>query len=196
MDPLNIHHVIRHPLSRIETNNLQDKSGCSINGFRSFLFEQGIAQDTDGMEEIINRYKTIRDYRGYPIQLWLYGFKKYPLSDEILKMKNVRFIFPYQSRPIHKLVSPEPHYVEEERDLIVNHFEYLREGGEYKSDEIEDWDCIEMNYEGHLVSLKTNWFPNIQLTNILIERLSIFPHLRDLFMDVEFVDTVTNFSHL
>jgi len=47
-----------------------------------------------------------------------------------------------------------------------------------------------------LVSLKTNWFPNIQLTNILIERLSIFPHLRDLFMDVEFVDTVTNFSHL
>ena len=65
MDPLIIHHVIRHPLSRIETNNFQDKSGCSINGIRSFLFEEGIVEDLDDMETLIKNL-TIQDYRGYP----------------------------------------------------------------------------------------------------------------------------------
>jgi len=88
MDPLNIHHVIRHPLSRIETNNFQDKSGCSINGFRSFLFDEGMVQDLDGMGEVIERSSFIQDYRGYPINLWIINFEDFPLSDDILRMKN------------------------------------------------------------------------------------------------------------
>jgi len=93
MDPLNIHHVIRHRLSRVETNNFQDKSGCSINGIRSFLFEQGIVEDLDGMERIMRNYDTFQDYRGYPLHLDIREFNNFPLSEEILRMKNVRFIF-------------------------------------------------------------------------------------------------------
>ena len=127
MDPLIIHHVIRHPLSRIGTSNFQDKSGCSINGIRSFLFEKGIVRDLDGMEKLIRSPLNIQDYRGNSIQLDIRGFTNFPLSDEILMMKNVNFLFNPQLKPIHKLVSPEPHFVEEERNLIENHFPYLGE---------------------------------------------------------------------
>jgi len=167
MDPLNIHHVIRHRLSRIETNNFQDKSGCSINGFRSFLFEEGIVEDLDGVEGLAKSPYIMQDYRGYPLQLIIYDFDSFPLSDEILRMKNVRFIFQYQSKPNHKLVSPEPHFVEEERNLIENHLSYL--GPSYKTDDIEEWNCFQMDNEGHLVSLR--------YTNRLVaigEKLPIF----------------------
>jgi len=97
MDLLNIHHVIRHRLSRIETNNFQDKSGCSINGFRSFLFEQGIVRDIHGIEILMSEYYIKQDYRGYPIQLAINDFDNFPLSDEILRMKKVRFYFRNQS---------------------------------------------------------------------------------------------------
>ena len=173
MDPLNIHHVIRHPLSRIETNNFQDKSGCSINGIRSFLFEQGIVRDLEDIESLND--EMIQDYRGYPIELEIYDSKNFHLSDEILRMKNVRFDFEDQSKPIHKLVSPEPHFIEEERDLIENHFKYL--GSSYESDDVEDWKCFEMDYEGHLVSINSS---NFQLSNESIEHLSNFPHLSSL----------------
>jgi len=126
MDPLIIHHVIRHPLSRIKTNNFQDKSGCSINGFRSFLFDEGIVQNLDDMERMINKEFTIQDYRGYPIIFVIDNFKNFPLSDEILRMKNVRFSFFRSIKPIHKLVSPEPHFIEEDRNLLENHFSYLQ----------------------------------------------------------------------
>ena len=109
MDPLIIHHVIRHPLSRIGTNDFQDKSGCSINGFRSFLFEEGIVQNLDDLEDLISSSGTIQDYRGYPIESLVDDFENFPLSDEILRMKNVRFDFFPPSKPIHKLVSPEPY---------------------------------------------------------------------------------------
>jgi len=177
MDPLIIHHVIRHRLSRIETYNFQDKNGCSINGFRSFLFEQGIVRDLDGIESLLHDDSTIQDYRGCPIQLRIYDFKNLSLSDEILKMKNVRFYFPYQSKPIHKLVSPEPHFVEEERNLIENHFSYL--GSSNKSDDIEEWECFQMDYEGHLISFIPDE-PNFHLSNESIEHLSNFPHLKNL----------------
>jgi len=182
MDPLIIHHVIRHPLSRIETNNFQDKSGCSLNGIRSFLFEEGMVEDLYDVENLINNYDTIRDYRGYPIQFSIITFKNFPLSDEILRMKYINFYFQDQSKPIHKLVSPEPHFVEEEMNLIENHFYYMRYT--YKSDDIEEWDCFEMDCEGHLVSLKSFQFPRIRikfhLSNESIEHLSNFPHLRNL----------------
>jgi len=177
MDPLNIHHVIRHPLSRIETNNFQDKSGCSINGFRSFLFEQGIVRDLDDVESLIGNYDTFQDYRGYPIQLEINDFENFPLSDEILRMKNVRFYFRNQSKPNHKLVSPEPHFVEEERNLIENHFSYLKPDNE--SDDIEEWEYFQMDSEGHLVSLFHDFF-DFQLSNETIEHLSNFPYLRNL----------------
>jgi len=180
MDPLIIHHVIRHPLSRIETNNFQDKSGCSINGIRSFLFEQGIVENLDDMERLLSESvdDTIQDYRGYPIQLWIQDFENFPLSDEILRMKNVRFYFQDQSKPIHKLVSPEPHFVEEERNLLENHFSYLKP--DIGTDDIEEWYCFEMDNEGHLVSMKCNSLSNFQLTNESIEHLSSFPHLINL----------------
>jgi len=177
MDPVNIHHVIRHPLSRIETNNFQDKSGCSINGIRSFLFEEGFVRNLDDMEVLINKY-GVQDYRGYPIQLGIQDFENFPLSDEILRMKNVKFSFPGQPRPIHKLVSSEPHFVEEERNLIENHFKYL--GESYKIDDIEEWKFFEMNCEGHLVSITSNFQSNFQFSNESIEHLSNFPHLRNL----------------
>jgi len=164
MDPLDIHHVIRHRLSRIETNNFQDKSGCSIIGFRSFLFEEGIVQDLDGMERMIISHSTIQDYRGYPTQLVIINFDEFPLSDEILRMKNVRFFFQNQSKPIHKLVSPEPHFVEEERNLIENHFSYLE--SQDGREDIEDWRCFEMDCEGHLISF---FFSSLQSTNESIE---------------------------
>ena len=186
MDPLIIHHVIRHRLSRIETNNFQDKSGCSINGFRSFLFEEGMVEDLYDVENLINNYDTIRDYRGYPIQFSIITFKNFPLSDEILRMKYINFYFQDQSKPIHKLVSPEPHFVEEEMNLIENHFYYMRYT--YKSDDIEEWDCFEMDCEGHLVSLKSFQFPRIRikfhLSNESIEHLSNFPHLRNITIPV------------
>jgi len=176
MDPLNIHHVLRHPLSRIKTNDFQDKSGCSINGFRSFLFDEGMVRDLDDIEWAKDHPSTIRDYRGYPIQLQLKGSKNYPYSDEILRMKNVRFLFLFQLKPNHKLVSPEPHFVEEEKNLIENHFSYL--GSSYKNDDIEEWECFQMDYEGHLVSLISHFKSNFQFSNESIEHLSNFPHLR------------------
>ena len=176
MDPLNIHHVIRHPLSRIETNNFQDKSGCSINGFRSFLFEEGIVRDLDEMEDVIERNSFHQDYRGYPIELRIKDFDNFPLSDEILRMKNVQFVFP-QLEPIHKLVSPEPHFVEEERNLIENHFKYLKT--HYEREDVEEWNCFQMDCEGHLISFILDE-PNCQLSNESIEHLSNFPHLKNL----------------
>jgi len=181
----------------METNNFQDKSGCSINGFRSFLFEQGIVQDLEEMEKLIDIDEMIQDYRGYPIILWIEGSKAFPLSDEILRMKNVQFNVRYKSKPIHKLVSPEPHFVEEERNLIENHFSYL--GDSYDSDDIEDWECFEMNCEGHLVSMHT-FQPNFHLTNESIEHLSNFPQLRNLDFCIEHEigeeEDVTNLSLL
>jgi len=194
MDPLIIHHVIRHRLSRIETNNFQDKSGCSINGFRSFLFEERIVRDLDGMEKMTNNNSIIQDYRGYPIQFRLRSFKNFPLSDEILRMKNVNFY--HISKPIHKLVSPEPHFVEEERNLIENHFSYL--GFSYKREDIEDWKCFEMDNEGHLVSIVTSLQSKFQLANESIEHLSNFPYLNYLFIScsTSINQSVTNFSLL
>jgi len=194
MDPLNIHHVIRHRLSRIETSNFQDKSGCSINGFRSFLFEQGIVQNCDDVEELINNYDTIQDYRGYPIELGIERFNLF-LSDEILRMKNVHFYFEDQSKPIHKLVSPEPHFVEEERNLIENHFSYL--GSSYESEDIEEWNCFQMDCEGHLVSLKSYFKTDFQLSNETIEHLSNFPYLKNLAIAVRTnEEELTYFSFL
>ena len=193
MDPLIIHHVIRHPLSRIETNNFQDKSGCSINGIRYFLFEEGIFEDLDDVERIRYNSFTIQDYRGYPIELEIDYFYTFPLSDEILRMKNVRFDFEDQQfKPIHKLVSPEPHFVEEERNLIENHFEYLVPPD--NREDIEDWDCFDMDSEGHLVSLKSSEF---ELSNESIEHLSNFPHLRHLqiWPSISIKESVTNFSN-
>jgi len=192
MDPLNIHHVIRHRLSRIETNNFQDKSGCSINGFRSFLFEEGIVRDLDGMETIINKDYNIQDYRGYPNKFVIRDFNNFPLSDEILRMKNVRFYFLDQSKPIHKLVSPEPHFVEEERSLIENHFNYLQSN--FNSDDIEDWRCFQMDCEGHLVSIHQKFHESFQLTNESIEHLSNFPCLRNVDLVVSYEENVTNFN--
>ena len=190
MDPLIIHHVIRHPLSRIETNNFQDKSGCSINGIRSFLFEEGIVRDLDGMGSLVNYYVLTQDYRGYPIHLAIDDFDNFPLSDEILRMKNVQFYFLDQSKPIHKLVFLEPHFVEEERNLIENLFSYLEP---YNYDNYEEWDCFQMDNEGHLVSLKSQ---NFQLSNESIEHLSNFSQLRNLALNVEYEGNLTNISLL
>jgi len=114
----------------------------------------------------------------------------------------VRFIFQYQSKPNHKLVSPEPHFVEEERNLIENHFSYL--GPSYKTDDIEEWNCFNMDNEGHLVSLRyTNSSrTNFQLSNESIEHLSNFPHLRNFHFSSftsksnKIDNQVTNFSLL
>jgi len=111
-------------------------------------------------------------------------------------MKNFHFIFP-QSEPIHKLVSPEPHFVEEERNLIENHFNYL--GSSYDTDDIEEWECFEMDNEGHLVTLKTSRRSKFQLSNESIEHLSNFPHLRELGFRIfssNISEIVTNFSIL
>ena len=221
MDPQDIHHGIRHPLSRIQTNNFQDKRGCSINGIRSFLFDQGIVRNLDDIENLINNYMydNIQDYRGYPIQLRLnYDNYNFPLSDEILKMKNVRFIFQGQSKPIHKLVSPKPYFVKEERNLIENHFSYLRRSYSYRTD-VEDWEyfymddedrkwyhwddiedckCFELDNEGHLVTINNHSDADFQLSNEKIEHLSNFPHLRnlDIFFSTIIKESVTNLSLL
>jgi len=176
MNPLIIHHVIRHPLSRIKTNNFQDKSGCSINGFRSFLFDEGIVRDLEEMSYFIEKSILLQDYRGYPISLNIKYLKNFPLSDEILRMKNVGFDFHPQSKPIHKLVSPEPHFVEEERNLIENHFFYI--GFPYEYEDIEEWECFEMNKEGHLAYM--HYDSKFVLSNESIEHLSNFPHLTNL----------------
>jgi len=196
MEPLIIHHVIRHRLSRIETNNFQDKRGCSINGIRSILFEEGIVEDLDGIEIIIRDYFTIKDYRGFPIELGIDNFKDFPLSDEILRMKNVGFYFDQTSKPIHKLVSPEPHFVGEERNLIENHFNYL--GSSYEVDDVEEWDCFKMDCEGHLVSLHSNFQTNFQLSNESIEHLSNFSHLRnlDIYSSTTIKESLINLSIL
>jgi len=194
MDPLDIHHGIRHQLSRIKTSNFQDKRGCSINGIRSFLFEQGIVENLYDVETLFNGYNIIQDYRGYPTHLGIYEFDNFPLSDEILRMKNVQFDFRNQSKPNHKLVSPEPHFIEEERNLIENHLSYL--GPSYKTDDIEEWDCFEMDCEGHLVSLKSQ---NFQLSEESIEHLSNFPQLKNLeirFPVTKLDNRVTNLSLL
>ena len=196
MDPLDIHHVIRHPLSRIKTNNLQDKSGCSINGIRSFLFEEGIVQDLDDVEQLTNIYTSMQDYRGFHIKLSLSNFNNFPVSEEILKMKNVEF-FSIESKPIHKLVSPEPHFVEEERNLLENHFSYL---GENYDGDIEEWECFEMDCEGHLVSIIPDFDEVFHLSNESIEHLSNFPYLGNIDFRIEneitVEENVTNLSLL
>ena len=176
-------------------DNYQDNGGCSINGIRFFLVEEGIVEDLDDFRNLLNRYDTIQDYRGYPIQLRIDNFESFPLSDEILRMKNVHFIFRNQSKPIHQLVSPEPHFVEKERNLIENHFKYLEEM--YENDDIEEWDCFEMDCEGHLVSIISDE-SKLQFTNESIEHLSNFPHLRNLNIvsSPSIKESVTNFSLL
>jgi len=171
------------------------------------LFEEGIVEDLDDMEGIICGTFTIQDYRGYLIYLEIEDFNNYPLSDEILRMKTTQFDFRKQSKPIHKLVSPEPHFVEEERNLIENHFSYLGESYYGEIDDIEDWECFEIDCEGHLVSFSHN-FSNFQFSNESIEHLSNFPYLRNLYLPLHFsyfskyeeeitkVENVTNFSLL
>jgi len=193
MDPLIIHHVIRHRLSRIETNDFQDKSGCSINGFRSFLFEEGIVRNRYDVENLFNSHDTRQDYRGYPIYLDLYFFRSLPLSDEILRMKNVDFEFIEETKPIHKLVSHQPHFVEEEKNLIYNRFFFMG-CSLYKSDDVEDWQCFQMDCEGHLVSLKS-YHKDFHLSHRSIEHLSNFPHLTNLDAYV-YEEYVSNFSLL
>jgi len=129
------------------------------------------------METLINKYFTFQDYRGYPLSVGLRYHDNLPLSDEILRMKNVRFFFQYQSKPIHKLVSPEPHFVKEERNLLENHFSYLISSN--RTDDIEEQKCFEMDCEGHLVTMNS-YQAAFQLSNETIEHLSNFPHLRDL----------------
>ena len=197
-------HSIGISISEIEmpSPDFQDKSGCSINGFRSFLFEEGIVRDLYDMERLLsNSSYIVQDYRGYPFQLYIDNYDNFPLSDEILRMKNVRIYFRKESKPIHKLVSPEPHFVEEERDLIENHFSYL--GDIYKSEDIEEWRCFQMDCEGHLVSLislQTSIFQStFQLSNESIEHLSNFPHLRELICQPSsssIGESVTNLSLL
>jgi len=156
------------------------------------LFEQGIVRDLDDMERIY--HSSIQDYRGYPIKLELYNFKYFPLSDEILRMKKVNFFVQNQFKPIHKLVSPEPHFVEEERDLIENHFKYL--GSDYKPEDVEEWSCFEMDNEGHLVSF-FHEFTDFQFSNESIKHLSNFPHLRKFYTSsIPDKEYVTNFSLL
>jgi len=192
MDPLIIHHVIIHPLSRTETNNFQDKSGCSINGIRSFLFEQGIVQNLDDIERLVYNRNLIQDYRGFPISVLNEDFENFPLSDEILRMKNVRFYFDFEP-PNHKLVSPEPHFVRDDRNLIEFYLYYL--GDDYEEDDIEEWKCFEMDNEGHLVSIISQ---NLQLSNeSIFEHLSNFPHLRTLhFNSLNLYEKITNFGLL
>jgi len=73
--------------------------------------------------------------------------------------------------------------------LIENYFSYM--GSSYKSDDIGDWECFEMDNEGHLVSIRSKNFP---LSNESIELLSNFPHLRCLNMFLNSQDTISNFS--
>ena len=142
---------------------------------------------------MVNNYETIRDYRGYPFRFNFDKLDNFPLSDEILRIKNVSIIFQRQKLPLHKLVSPKPHFVKEERNLIENLFKYL--GKIYESDDIEEWECFQMNCEGHLVSFDRT---NFQLSNESIEHLSNFPHLRNLsiYKYCENNQHMTNFSLL
>jgi len=173
------------------------------------LFEEGIVRNLDNMEKIISSCDTMQDYRGYPIRLSLKHLKNFQLSDEILRMKNVRFDFG-NSKPIHKLVSPEPHFVEEEMNLIKNHFKYLGKIW-YIDTGFEEWKCIRMDCEGNLVReysqliknlsylgesydiecqkcfemdceghLVSIIFDSIPFSKERIEHLSNFPHLRNL----------------
>ena len=145
---------------------------------------------------LFNNYKTIQDYRGYPIQIDICNFQKFPLSDEILRMKNVQFFFQYQPKPNHKLVSPEPHFVEEERNLLETYFKYIK-SSRYKG--VEEQKCFEMDSEGHLVTMNS-FQTAFQLSNESIEHLSNFPHLRNLDIRplsvVGLFENVTNFSIL
>jgi len=120
-------------------------------------------------------YDAIRDYRGYPFRFNFDKLDKYPLSDEILRMKNVSILFQHQNLPIHKLVYPDLRFVEEDRNLIENHFSYL---GSSVEGNIEEWECFQMDCEGHLVSMIPK--SNFHLSNESIEHLSNFPCLRSL----------------
>jgi len=70
-------------------------------------------------------------------------------------------------------------------------------GSSYGSDNIEGWDCFQMDCEGHLVSF--NFYrSNFHLSNESIEHLSTFHHLRNLEI-ISFTNinqSVTNFSLL
>jgi len=70
-------------------------------------------------------------------------------------------------------------------------------GSTYKNEDIEDWKCFEMDYEGHLLSM-IHYQSNFQLSNESIEHLSNFPHLINLhiFFSTNIQDSVTNFSLL
>jgi len=159
------------------------------------LFDEGIVQDLDDLEGLVNSFECIQDYRGYSLQLILTDFENFPLSDEILRMKNVRFVFGNQSKPIHKLVSPEPHFDEEERNLIENHFKYLVPPD--NREDIEEWKCFQMDNEGQLNTIIDD-DSNFHLSNESIEHLSNFPYFRNFYMNVRYEEEnyVTNYSLL
>ena len=58
-------------------------------------------------------------------------------------------------------------------------------GSECKSDDVDDWDCFQMNCEGHLISIISSWESVFQLSNESIEHLSNFPHLRNIDFYIE-----------
>ena len=68
-------------------------------------------------------------------------------------------------------------------------------GSSYGSDNIEGWDCFQMDCEGHLVSF--NFYrSNFHLSNESIEHLSTFPHLNNLLITLYPMENEQNIINL
>ena len=92
---LDVHHVIYHPLSRILSDNYQDKDGCSRNGFLEFLFDDLFDSFEDYYHDwwldLYGYSDLYFDYRGCPYKIQLKMDQLNDLPSSILDIKSCFF---------------------------------------------------------------------------------------------------------
>jgi len=123
ISPQDISHVLKHPLSILIHLQYQDAIGCSINGWREFLYSVGIVDSDQKLWSFVHSY-FFQDERGCPIYMKLLPdipAQQIPVSILNFKKCSVRFN-KNPSIPGEGLDYELQSYFidEEERKLIMN----------------------------------------------------------------------------
>ena len=199
MDPLNIHHVIRHRLSRIETNHFQDKSGCSINGFRSFLFEDRIFEAESDIYSFISDQILKVDSRGCPIHIMIMNDRSFDFSHDILQMRSCQFS--YGARVAEKPLSENTQTNNQSQfQSLLNLFSLI---WNVKKNSDDDTEVMMKRVSRKVSKMDQMFISNGHLLGIILDSsyfvlkptifsiLSTFPYLRNLELRIIEMNVVT-----
>jgi len=177
------HHAIWHALSRIQTRGFQDVVGCSINGYRRFLFESKIVRDEDEFFVMFYKY-FIYDHRGCIMYMHIEKLFEEELPIEILKIRNLCFRLEY--RPIVSLPIDG-----NEVEIILQTCGYCTDAkilmdwkeGEEESRDVSKWDGVNCS-NGHVLCFRPQNLP-FHITDEFLHLLSLLPYLRYIFLNVD-----------